>query len=436
MDVVRAGQRRAGLDPLHHRVLAAHHAVDVPVGRAALRRGGAERVHDAGQQRIGLALAGHRRGHVGRADEDDLRLRRDAAQEADLLADRFEVARDGLLRLEVRHAVAAVLQEDQPDVLLLVERAQLLAVHRGEDGAGRAAHRHVVHAHAGLAVQQDAVEVGAAGHGHRGARGAVGQLEAHEGERALAGRHLAAVALARHREGALYVTRHERHALEGAPPLVLAADRVIRQGGHGVQADEVGVGAVLADARPVRCVAVVEIAAQLRGAAAAHARGGVLAGRHHAGAVAAEALLEPLADRARDAVFLDLRVAVVDDAQRGLFRAVERGEQRVEEADVVVRQVEAGRVLLEEGLELMAPGGQLPLLDQLLRREAGAALRGGKDFGQLRETQPEDAPFGENGTDYRQGGDDTEQEYDDPGSFHASSFQTLRYSCRAHISSR
>ena len=130
----------------------------------------------------------------------------------------------------------------------------------------------------------------------------------------------------------------------------------------------------------------------------------------------------------------------MDDAHRLLLRTLERFEERVEETDVAVRQVETGRVFAEEGLELVALGGQHglpPLLDQFFRR--GALLRGlggRQDFAEPRETQSQQPVFGKYGAQDRQEGDHAEDEQDDLISFHASSFQTLRYSCRAHISSR
>ena len=127
----------------------------------------------------------------------------------------------------------------------------------------------------------------------------------------------------------------------------------------------------------------------------------------------------------------------MDDAQRLPLRAVQRHEEGVEESRVVPGQVEARRVGLEEAEVLLALGGEhrlAALLQQLLRRGTPLHLPG-QHFGERRKAQPQDAPGRVDGAEHRQQGDDTEEEQQDAAAAHRS-FQTLRYSCRAHISSR
>ena len=110
-------------------------------------------------------------------------------------------------------------------------------------------------------------------------------------------------------------------------------------------------------------VAVGGVKGQVAGGVLAHReRGYGLDHGHHAGAAAAEGFLEPGADVARDAVHLDLRVAVVEDAHylvvgAGLLCA---GEEAVEEGHIVIGQVEVPRqfghrmaVLLQRVLQIV-----------------------------------------------------------------------------------
>ena len=150
--------------------------------------------------------------------------------------------------------------------------------------------------------------------------------------------------------------------------------------------------------------------------------------------------LPPRADGAGDAVFLNLRVAVVHDAQRLGFRPIEGFEELVKEADVPARHIEAGRIRPEKAFVFFTLRRDRSLLPPLFQQFLGARafvhrLGGREDLAELRETQPEHPFFGEHGTEDRQDGDHAKQEQDDAVSIHFS-FQTLRYSCRAHISSR
>ena len=436
MDEIRAGQRGLRRPPGLHGILPAHRPVDVPISRPALRRGHFQGIDESRQARVGLQPAAHGRGHVRRTDEYDLRLRCQGLQVPDLPPDRLEVVRDGLVRPEHRDAVAPELEQEQADVLLFVESAQLRGVHRGEEGPAAAAHRHVVHPHAGLAVQQHAVEVRVAGHGQRSALRAVRQREARQDQR-LAGLDGEGVPAAADTQVTVQVAGHEGDLVEGAALLPPALHGIIRKHGGRVQADEVAVRSVLADAGAIGRIPEDEIARQRGGCSAADLARGIFAGRHHPGPAPAETRLQAAPDGPGDAVLLDLGVTVMDDAQRCPFRTVQSDEERVEEGRVVIRQVEPGRVRLEERQELVLFGGQhrlAPLLQQLLRRGSLRA-RAGEHLAEPREAQAQQAPGRESGAEHRQQGDDRKEETRYPAPGHLS-FHTLRYSCRAHISSR
>ena len=93
--------------------------------------------------------------------------------------------------------------------------------------------------------------------------------------------------------------------------------------------------------------------------------GGIM--RHHAGACSAEFILQVFADGRGNAVFFELRVAVVHDVDHVRIEARQFQVQKesVKPSRIVVRQVETGLALLEKvliELERVAEGRKfLPL---------------------------------------------------------------------------
>ena len=333
--------------PGHHGALAAHHLVDVPVGGVVAQGDGAQTVDESRQHGVGVELAAAPRAHVGGADEHDGGARTAPAHALELSVDALAVVVQRLVVVYHRHGVAAKLQQDHAHIGLLVAAAQQGVVDEGELVAGGAAQWNVIDGHAVAVVQHDAVDVGEAAHGNlqRGG-GGVHQPVAgmYAGQAHLHGAVVLAFTIFEGGgEVAVAVVVEQRDVGELLHAGVGVA--VARGGGPegGAAAHAVALGHEAVVAVGACSVAVGGVQGQVAGGVLAHReRGDGLDDGHHARAAAAEGALEPGADVAGDAVHLDLRVAVVEDAHHlvvgaGLLCA---REEAVEEGDIVIGQVE------------------------------------------------------------------------------------------------
>ena len=113
MDIVAAAETL--VHPCRHGVLSAHGVVDAPVGGAVGRDGLLQALYHGGQPVVGeqVALLGAF-AHVGRPYEKNQRMGAALVQPVNLDAHVLAVGIDGFLVVEIRHGIAAELQDDEP----------------------------------------------------------------------------------------------------------------------------------------------------------------------------------------------------------------------------------------------------------------------------------------------------------------------------------
>ena len=350
-------------------------------------------------------------------------------------------------RGDAGHAVAAKLQDDEPRVQEVEGLSGHGLVHAGEDGARAAAQRHVVDGHARVAVEHDGIDLGVALEADGapldvGRQGPADERHAVVGVEHLGfgghgvaferGREALAVAAQQHRDGG-----ERLGLLEGLRVVGLAeADRAAAEHLAVLRHHAVAVvGGAL-----VGGVAINGVAHHARRALRHRDGGHGLHRRDHVGPRAAKVLLQLLAQHRRDAVHLDLRVAVVHHAVGLAFvvRRFEQVEERVEVGVVVVGQIDAVGVVLQvvaeeaHTVQEVVGDGHLEALVHLAEHIVDVHLSwlGVAVVGIGGETQVEaadgEAFGGEEIPSGTEDDDDGEDEYEGSYGFHCLLFKTSR----------
>ena len=157
MDVVGSGERRALLDPLAHGSFAAHHAVHVPVGSAVLECDFAQELDGGQKAGVAFHLAVNLASHVGRADEQDVRIGIRGLDDLNLFGDEVLVVLDVAL-VDARDEVSAVFHDDELRVHCLERFGEEFLVHAAEYRTRAAAHGDVVYRDAERAVHGDGID--------------------------------------------------------------------------------------------------------------------------------------------------------------------------------------------------------------------------------------------------------------------------------------
>ncbi len=158
MHVIGTRQRRGMFHPLLHGADPAHHAEGIPIGNPVLETIGLKGVVQFREQGPGHEVAVHTFAHVSRPDEQEFRLRRDLSEIVELTHDTADIRRDAFPGGNSRHGVSSELHEDETGPDPLKRFAHHGRLNGGEDVAGGAAERDVVHRYPARTVQQNAVD--------------------------------------------------------------------------------------------------------------------------------------------------------------------------------------------------------------------------------------------------------------------------------------